>query len=211
MGLYVQREHCIKLVALGKIYDGPSTIHCVAYADDVVRVSVEKVIDGEAEVPFPTSEIKYVRQALNTFIAWSTPLVIVVSDEDSTITPNKVAKVGELNNDVAEQDPLRELIKTLVDIYDKPVEFVWDVSQFGIPNVDSSLFLTYTDINEITSSDKCLNIAILQLWTIGVIAWVNNRCMDSLSHNLYTMQRIDVGNMKNILKNILRNHNDNCT
>ena len=81
MGLYVQREHCIKLVALGKIYDGPSTIHCVAYADDVVRVSVEKVIDGEAEVPFPTSEIKYVRQALNTFIAWSTPLVIVVSDE----------------------------------------------------------------------------------------------------------------------------------
>ena len=86
--------------------------------------------------------------------------------QDSTITPNKVAKVGELNNDVAEQDPLRELIKTLVDIYDKPVEFVWDVSQFGIPNVDSSLFLTYTDINEITSSDKCLNIAILQLWTM---------------------------------------------
>ncbi|KAH1193598.1 hypothetical protein GmHk_19G054610 [Glycine max] len=174
MGLYVQREHCIKLVALGKIYDGPSTIHCVAYADDVVRVSVEKVIDGEAEVPFPTSEIKYVRQALNTFIAWSTPLVIVVSDEDSTITPNKVAKVGELNNDVAEQDPLRELIKTLVDIYDKPVEFVWDVSQFGIPNVDSSLFLTYTDINEITSSDKCLNIAILQLWTMYMNEWSNS-------------------------------------
>jgi len=43
------------------IYDEPSTIHCMAYVDDVIRVSVEKIIDGEAEVPFPTSEIKYVR------------------------------------------------------------------------------------------------------------------------------------------------------
>ena len=38
---------------------------------------------------------------------------------------------------------------------------VWDVSKFGIPNVDSSLFLTYVDVNKITSGDKCLNIAIL--------------------------------------------------
>ena len=69
MGLYVECQDSTKLVALGKIYQGASTIYCVAYADDVVRVSVDKVIDGEAEVPCPTSEIKYVRQALNTFIA----------------------------------------------------------------------------------------------------------------------------------------------
>jgi len=36
---------------------GGSCIHNVAYADDVVRVSVEKVLDGDAQVPFPTSEI----------------------------------------------------------------------------------------------------------------------------------------------------------
>ena len=75
MGLYVQRQDSIELVALGKTYDGGSTIHNVAYADDVVRVSVEQVIDGDAEVPFPASEIKCVRQALHTFIAWPTPLV----------------------------------------------------------------------------------------------------------------------------------------
>ena len=68
-------------MALGKIYHGASTIHCLAYEDDVVRVSIDKVIEGEAEVPFPTSEIKYVRQALNTFIAWPTPLVKLVSYE----------------------------------------------------------------------------------------------------------------------------------
>ena len=53
----------------------------MAYADDVIGVSVDTVIDGKAEVPFPTSEIKYVRQALNIFIAWPTPLVKLVSNE----------------------------------------------------------------------------------------------------------------------------------
>ena len=81
MGLYVQREHSTKLVTLGKIDEGGSTIHNVLYADDVVKVSVEKVIDGEAEVPLPTSKIQYVRQALDIFIAWPTPLVKLVSDE----------------------------------------------------------------------------------------------------------------------------------
>ncbi|KAL5141798.1 hypothetical protein HKD37_09G025080 [Glycine soja] len=167
MGLYVQSQDCTKLVALGKIHDGPSTMHCVAYANDVVRVSIEKVIDGEAEVPLATSEIKYVRDAINTFIAWPLPLVKLVSNEHSGITPDKVSNAAELNNDVPKHDPLRELIKTLVDIYDKPIEFVWDLTEFGIPNVSSSLFLTYTDVCEITSGDKCLNIVILQLWTIA--------------------------------------------
>ena len=72
MGLYVHRQLCTELVALGKTYDGGSTIHGVAYADDVVKVSVDLVINGEAKVPFLTSYIKYVRQALDTFIAWPT-------------------------------------------------------------------------------------------------------------------------------------------
>ncbi|KHM98898.1 hypothetical protein glysoja_039068, partial [Glycine soja] len=133
------------------------------------------------------------------------------SSGHSGITPDKAANAAELNNDVPKQDPLHELIKTLVEIYDKPVEFVWDLTKFGIPNVNSLLFLTYTNVSEITSGEKCLNIAILQFWTIGVMAWVIDRCMDSLSLNLYTMQRTDMGNVKNILKNGLRNRNDNCT
>ncbi|KAG4934069.1 hypothetical protein JHK87_048071 [Glycine soja] len=177
MGLHVQRQDSTLLVVLGKIYHGASTIHCVAYIDDVVRVSVENLIDCEAEVPFPTSKIKYVRWARNTCIAWPTTLVKLVSNEDSTITPNKVNEAVEGVNDVVVHDPL----------------------------LDSSLFLTYADVNEITSGDKCLNIALLQLWTIGIIAWVMDRCMNSLSLNQYTMQRTDMGSVKNILKNGLRN------
>ena len=76
-------KNCTHLVALGKIYEGGggSSIHNVAYADDVVRVSVEKFLDDDAQVPFPTSEIQYVRQALQTFIAWPTNLVKLVSQE----------------------------------------------------------------------------------------------------------------------------------
>ena len=69
-------------------------------------------------------------------------------------------------NDVVVDDPLGELIKSLVDIYEKTVQLVWDVSKFGIPNVDASLFLTCADVNEIISSVQCLNIAILQLSTM---------------------------------------------
>ncbi|XP_040869902.1 uncharacterized protein [Glycine max] len=161
MGLYVQRQHSTHLVALGKICEGGSTIHSIAYANDVVRVSVEKVIDGDVDVPLPTSEIQYVKQALLIFIAWSTPLVKLISDEDSAITQNKVTKAVQRLNDVAIDDPLCELIKSLYDIYEKPVQLLWDVTKFGIPNVDASLFLTYADVNEIISSDKCLNIVIL--------------------------------------------------
>ena len=56
------------------------------------------------------------------------------------------------------------LIKSLHDIYEKLVELLWDGTKLGIPNVDASFFLTYSDVNEIILGDKCLNIVILQLW-----------------------------------------------
>ena len=68
-------------MALAKILEVGSTIHNMAYADDVVRVSVEKIVDAKSQVPFPTSKIQYVWQALDTFIAWPTNLVKIVSNE----------------------------------------------------------------------------------------------------------------------------------
>ena len=81
MGLYVQGDHCAHLVALGKIYEEGSIIHNVPYADDLVRVSLEKVYDKDSQVPFSTSEIQYVRQTFDTFITWLTHLVKPVSHE----------------------------------------------------------------------------------------------------------------------------------
>ncbi|XP_028216688.1 uncharacterized protein LOC114398721 [Glycine soja] len=196
MGLYVQHQDSIELVALGKTYDGGSTIHNVAYADDVVRVSVEQVIDGDAEVPFPASEIKCVRQALHTFIAWPTPLVKKIFIEHEGSSPTKDTEAVEAVNDVVVDDPLRELIKSLVDIYEKPVELVWDVTKFGIPNATASLFITCADVNEIISGVQCLNIAILQLWTMY---------MDQLS------QSYGLGSVYGFLEpQAILNANDKC-
>ncbi|KHN21830.1 hypothetical protein glysoja_033689 [Glycine soja] len=172
--MYVHHQDATELVALGEIYDGAPTIHNVAYVDDVIWVSVDKVINGDAEVPLLTSEIKYVRQALDTFIAWPTPLVKLVSHEVSAISPNKVTEDVQLVNVVVVDDSLCELIKSLVDIYEKPIQLVWDVSIFRIPDVDASLFITCVDVNEIISGIQCLNIVILQLWTMYMDEWSNS-------------------------------------
>ncbi|KAH1239029.1 hypothetical protein GmHk_08G023559 [Glycine max] len=130
-------------------------------------------------------------KTLHTFIAWSTNLVKIVSHEDSTITPNKVPGPVQRSNNVVADDPLRQLIRTMYDIYEKHVELLWDRTKFGIPNADASFFLTYSDVNEIISG----------LWMSGVQAWVMVRCMDSFSLSPYTMQRMDVLNVNITLKN----------
>ena len=66
----------------------------------------------------------------------------------------------------AEADPLGELMKTLFYVYKSPVEVPWEATQFGLPDVGANFFITHADLAEIILGDKCLNISILQLWTI---------------------------------------------
>ena len=66
----------------------------------------------------------------------------------------------------AEADPLGELMKTLFYVYKSPVEVPWEATQFGLPDVGAKFFITHVDLAEIISGDKCLNISILQLWTM---------------------------------------------
>jgi len=81
MGLYVQDDHSTCLVALGKVYEGVSTIHNLPYVDDVIKVSVGKVYKGNTQVLFPTLEIQYVRQNFDTFIVWPAHLIKPISHE----------------------------------------------------------------------------------------------------------------------------------
>ncbi|XP_025985165.2 uncharacterized protein [Glycine max] len=172
MGLYVQRKDgTLRLVAMGKIMEGDSIIHTVAYADDVVRVSVETIIDPEAEVPYATSEIQYVKQAVNTFVAWPTHLVKAVLDEDPESIPHNEDAHAPKPANVDADDPLRGLIKYSFDIYDKPVEINFDGSCFGIVDAPTSIFITYSDVSEIIAGDKSLNISVLQLWLMYMHEW----------------------------------------
>ncbi|KAH1250139.1 hypothetical protein GmHk_05G013361 [Glycine max] len=169
MGLYVQLKD--GLVAMGKIMEGDSIIHTVAYADDVVRVSVETVIDPEAEVPYATSEIQYVKQVVDTFVAWPTHLVKAVLHEDPQSIPhNEDAHVPKPAN-VDADDPLRGLIKYSFDIYDNPLEINFDGSFLGIVDASASIFITYSDVSEIIAGDKSLNISVIQLWLMYMHEW----------------------------------------
>ena len=64
---------------------------------------------------------------------------------------------------VEADDPLRGLIRRLCDIYEKPVQFMFDGIEFGIGGVATSILVTYIDVSEIISGDKYLNIYVLQL------------------------------------------------
>jgi len=73
-GLYVE-ENSPRLVALGRLYEGSTTIHNIPLHHDQVKVGVKEVRDADAPIPVPTEEVQLVGQTLNTFVAWLTHLV----------------------------------------------------------------------------------------------------------------------------------------
>ncbi|KAG5039935.1 hypothetical protein JHK82_012087 [Glycine max] len=135
MGLYIPCGDSTQVVALGKVFGVGGTIHTVAYGDDVLRVCVDTVYDGEAR-------------------------------DSNRNVPKPVEHVGEAEV-ASDSDPLGELMKILFYVYQNPVEVPWEVRQFGLPDIGAKFFITHADVAEIISGDKCLNIAILQLWTIS--------------------------------------------
>jgi len=68
-----------QLVAIGRVYGSTSTIHTVPLGHDFTRVVVEDVRPADAEVSVPTSEVRFVGEALGTFIAWPTHLLQPIS------------------------------------------------------------------------------------------------------------------------------------
>ncbi|KAH1209890.1 hypothetical protein GmHk_15G044295 [Glycine max] len=165
MGFYIVCGDSTQLVAGGKVFGVGGTIHTVAYGDDVVRVCVDTVYDAKAIVPLPTSEIQYVRDAVNSFIGWPRHLVKPLS-YDSDLNVRKPVEHSSDAKLAGESDPLGELMKILFYVYQNPMEVPWEAHQFGLPEIGAKFYITHADLAEIISGDKCLNIAILQLWAI---------------------------------------------
>ncbi|KAH1198899.1 hypothetical protein GmHk_18G052382 [Glycine max] len=138
MGLYIVCGDSTQLVAGGKVFGVGDTIHIVAYGDDVLRVCVDTVYDGEAIVPLPTSEIQYVRDAVNSFIGWPRHLVKPLS-YDSDLNVWKPVEHSSDAKLAGESDPLGELMKILFYVYQNPVEVSWEASQFGLPDIGATI------------------------------------------------------------------------
>ncbi|KAL5192912.1 hypothetical protein HKD37_20G055223 [Glycine soja] len=57
-GLYIE-EYPSRLVALGRVYEGSTTIHNISLLHDQVKVGVEEIRDVDAPIPVPTKEVMW--------------------------------------------------------------------------------------------------------------------------------------------------------
>ncbi|KAH1198479.1 hypothetical protein GmHk_18G052052 [Glycine max] len=128
------------------------TIHNVPYADDV------------AQVLFLIAKIKFVKEVVGTLVGWPRHLVKPILDEDAKNPMNTPFKIAEEDNALVLVDLLGDLVKNLLEIYQKPIDLSWDGTKFGIDNVKDVFFITHTDVTKIILADNFLNISILQLW-----------------------------------------------
>ena len=79
-GLYI-KENPLRLVALGRVYEGSTMEHNIPLLLGQVKVGDEEVKDVEAPVPVPIDEVILVGQTLNTSLAWPTHLAKRLSDQ----------------------------------------------------------------------------------------------------------------------------------
>ncbi|KAL5162450.1 hypothetical protein HKD37_07G019562 [Glycine soja] len=129
-----------RLVAIGRLYKGSTTVHNIPLRHDQVKVGVEEVRDANAHVLIPTEEVQLEGQALNTFVAWPTHLVKRLSEQ---------RVVG------------------LAKPADRPDhDVIWDATVFGVFNDNFPLYIKHEDLSEIAHGGQCLNISIIQLWIL---------------------------------------------
>ncbi|KAH1228043.1 hypothetical protein GmHk_10G028128 [Glycine max] len=159
-GLYIE-EYPSRLVALGRVYEGSTTIHNIPLLHDQVKVGVEEIRDVDAPIPVPTKEVKVVGQALNTFLAWPTHLVKRLSEQGAV----RPAKPADRPDDEVD-DPLYLMTLTIPQLFLKPLQVMWDATLFGLFNENFPLYIKHEDLSEIAHGGQCLSISVIQLWIL---------------------------------------------
>ncbi|KAL5185064.1 hypothetical protein HKD37_17G048645 [Glycine soja] len=79
-GLYIE-ENPPHLVALGKVYEGPTTVHNIPLLQDQVKVSVEEVRDTDAPIPIPTEEVKIASDRPDHEVMWDATVFGVFNED----------------------------------------------------------------------------------------------------------------------------------
>ncbi|KAH1202694.1 hypothetical protein GmHk_17G049098 [Glycine max] len=159
-GLYIE-ENPPCLVALGKLYEGSTTIHNIPLLHDQVKVGVEEVRDADTLIPVPTKEVKLVGQTLNTFLAWLTHLVKRLS-EQGAMGPAKPVDRPDCEVD----DPLYLMTLTIPQLFLKPLQVMWDAIVFEVFNEDFPLYIKHEDLSKIAHDGQFLSIFVIQLWIL---------------------------------------------
>ncbi|KAH1198574.1 hypothetical protein GmHk_18G052124 [Glycine max] len=136
-GLYIE-EYPSRLVALGRVYEGSTTIHNIPLLHDQVKVGVEEIRDVDAPIPVPTKEVK------------------------GAVRP---AKPADRPDDEVD-DPLYLMTLTIPQLFLKPLQVMWDATLFGLFNENFPLYIKHEDLSEIAHGGQCLSISVIQLWIL---------------------------------------------
>ncbi|KAH1233474.1 hypothetical protein GmHk_09G025911 [Glycine max] len=152
--LYVEENHPC-LVALGRLYEGSTTVHNIPLLHDQVKVGVEEVRDADALIPVPTEEVKLVGHTLKTFLAWCSPQLT------GAVGPTKPADRPDHDVD----DSLYLMTLTIPQLFLKPLQVMWDATMFGVFNENFPLYIKHEDLSEITHGGQCLSISVIQHMT----------------------------------------------
>ncbi|KAL3627851.1 hypothetical protein CASFOL_028266 [Castilleja foliolosa] len=154
--LYVEDPHR-RLVAYGLVHDLASTIHHMKLKHDEVRVTVVRVVVGDAEVPFPTEEVTKVVEAPKNFIVWPRKLVEKVSRKGF---PQKELFPKSQAEPKTQTDMLKTLWIAAADITE-PKHISIEVEVVGQNKVD--VYINQEDIMGLLISRK-ISIPVMQLY-----------------------------------------------
>ncbi|KAH1254358.1 hypothetical protein GmHk_04G010813 [Glycine max] len=174
-GLYIETDS-VRLVAIGRVYEGSTVVHNTPLLLGQVKVSVEEVRDLDAPVPVPTGEVSLVGQALHTFLAWPTHMVKSLSQQ-VVVSPPKPPPKPDLEVD----DPLYLMTLTIPELFLRPYQVRWDATVFGVVNPDFPLYIKHEDLSEIAHGGQYLSISVLQLW----ILHLTETCMRAGNSDIY--------------------------
>ncbi|KAH1227895.1 hypothetical protein GmHk_10G028018 [Glycine max] len=166
-GLYIE-ENPPRLVALGRVYEGSTTVHNIPLLHDQVKVGVEQVKDADAPILVPTDEVILVGQALNTFLAWLTHLVKHLS-EQGAVGPAKPADRPDHEVD----DPLYLMTLTIPQLFLKSLQVIWDTTVFGVFNEEFPLYIKHEDLSEIAHESYMKNWMQNSKWDVYLGAYLN--------------------------------------
>ncbi|KAL5134181.1 hypothetical protein HKD37_03G007390 [Glycine soja] len=181
-GLYIE-ENPPCLVALGRVYEGPATIHNIPLLHDQVKVGVKEVKDTDAPILVPNEEVKLVGPTLNTFFAWPTHLVKHLS-EQGAVGPAKPAYRPDHEVD----DPLYLMTLTIPQLFLKPLQVMCDATVFEVFNEDFPLYIKHEDLSEIAHDGQCLSISVIQFYYFKFIH--NLHCLNNNRHMTETSMRV---------------------
>ncbi|KAH1228844.1 hypothetical protein GmHk_10G028754 [Glycine max] len=160
-GLYIEADPT-RLVAMGRVYEGSIVVHNTPLLPGQVKVSVEEVTNADAPVLVPTDEVSLVGQALHTFLAWLTHLVVV-----------SLAKPPP-KPDPEVDDPLYLMTLTIPELFLRPYQVTWDATVFGVFNPDFLLYIKHEDLSKIAHG----GISLKHVCERGILI-----SMDSSSHS----------------------------